>query len=294
MKVAIIGAGEIGSVLAIELSRNNQVGVWDRNPKKTTKYKKLEKLLPTSDLAVFCVPSWALPEVLKKCQPFIKKKLVVAAVSKGMEKDGTLPYEGLKNIFAQDKYAIIAGPMLAEEIRAGKSGLGVAASADGKAARIVAKAFAGSRVKFEVTDDIRGVAVASVLKNIYSLALGMADCLRLGNNVKGWMVNKIYSEMKFITGKLNGKQETADGLAGLGDLIATGFSSYSKNHSAGQELVRFGHCRLASEGLVSVGPMANKMRNHLPKLPLLSALKKIVKDKADARQAILDYIKNNT
>jgi glycerol-3-phosphate dehydrogenase (NAD(P)+) len=294
MKIAIIGAGEIGSVLALELSRSNQVGVWDRNPKKTTKYKSLEKLLPASELAIFCVPSWALPEVLKKCKPFLKKKLVAAAISKGMEPDGSLPYETLKKYFTDDKFAIIAGPMLAEEIRAGKSGLGVAASMDTKAAKFVAKAFTGSRVKFEVTNDVRGVAVTAVLKNIYSLALGMADCLRLGNNVKGWMVNKIYSEMRYIVGKMNGRLETADGLAGLGDLIATGFSSYSKNHAAGQELVRFGYCKIASEGLVSIKPMANKMRNHLNNLALLHVLNNIVTDKRDARQAILDYIKKNS
>src|SRR3989338_844635 len=83
------------------------------------------------------------------------------------------------------------------------------------------------------TSDVRGVAVAGVLKNIYALGLGIAHALGWGENQKGWFVSRALREMARAAELLGGTRETMLGIAGLGDLVATGFSPHSHNRTTG-------------------------------------------------------------
>jgi len=65
------------------------------------------------------------------------------------------------------------------------------------------------------------------LKNIYALLLGMADGLGTTDNRKGYLTAKATNEMADIIEILGAKKETAFSVAGLGDLVATGFSECS-------------------------------------------------------------------
>jgi glycerol-3-phosphate dehydrogenase (NAD(P)+) len=81
----------------------------------------------------------------------------------------------------------------------------------------------------EYSDDLIGVEVCAATKNIYSMLIGASEGLSSEEqsddikkkyylNTAASLVYKAVSEMKNLTKKLNGKPETAYGLAGLGDL----------------------------------------------------------------------------
>ena len=84
----------------------------------------------------------------------------------------------------------------------------------------------------EYSDDLIGVEVCAATKNIYSMLIGASEGLSskfLSDDIKNkYYLNtaaslayKAVSEMKNLTKKLNGKEKTAYGLAGLGDLYVS-------------------------------------------------------------------------
>jgi len=87
-----------------------------------------------------------------------------------------------------------------------------------------------------ISDDIVGVELCGALKNVIAVGAGIMDGLELGNNAKAAFITLGWKDVVALGGALGAKQDTFYGLAGLGDLIATGNSSLSRNHYVGYEL----------------------------------------------------------
>jgi glycerol-3-phosphate dehydrogenase (NAD(P)+) len=131
--------------------------------------------------------------------------------------------------------------------------------------------------------DMRGVALAGVLKNIYAIGLGIADGLQWGDNKKSRLVTQAIEEMAIIMQALGGKKESAFGGAGLGDLVATGYSPYSRNRRVGYELVKTRVCCLESEGSRALSVFASIARRQNLSLPFLAVLEVILIKNKDAK-----------
>jgi len=296
-KIVIIGAGEIGLALGrILRAKEYSVKFWDKEPRVLESLggepANLPEVVPEADVLFLCVPSWALRQALLFATPYLSKHTVVVAVSKGIE-GGSLKTmdEILKMVLSKTQsFALLSGPMLSEEI--GESGFGAAvlATKSPKVGKLLTEIFAETNLSIEVSDDLRGVALSGVLKNIYAIALGMTTGLSLGENARGAVTVRALEEMKKIVSVLKGKQETVLGTAGLGDLVATGFSAYSKDHEAGISLVKgkepAGYC----EGLMSLPSVVNLLGEKYKKFLLLSSLSEVTRGElspAEAFQKIL-------
>ena len=97
----------------------------------------------------------------------------------------------------------------------------------------------------EYSDDLIGVEVCAATKNIYSILIGASEGLSSNNlsneikkkyflNTAASLAYKAISEMKVLSKRLNGKEETAYGLAGLGDLYVS--SAGGRNSKMGYYL----------------------------------------------------------
>lgn len=249
--VLIIGGGEIGIAIykLISKKKDLRVVIWDRRKKKSTTRLSLEELLPKSDFIFFCIPSWAVPEVLIKIHKLIGKQTVLVVLSKGMLKSGVTLDVFLSGFSSQ--YAFLGGPMLAEELLAGKAGFGILGSPNIKIFQKVARLFEKSALQLEYSDDVKGIVLSGILKNIYAIALGIADGMKMGCNFKGWLTKTILEEMREIVAMLGGQEKTVYTTAGLGDLVATGFSSYSTNFMVGRKLAASSKTTINSEGVRS-------------------------------------------
>jgi glycerol-3-phosphate dehydrogenase (NAD(P)+) len=98
-----------------------------------------------------------------------------------------------------------------------------------------------------------------VLKNIYAVALGVADGLGLSENEKGWIAAVAIKEMEDVAAFLKADPAVVLGAGGVGDLIATGYSEYSRNHGIGAEIARTGICKLQGEGIASLPPLLRRI-----------------------------------
>jgi len=289
--VVIIGAGEIGLSLGrILRTKDLAVRFWDKNSKTIEalggEEQGLPEIIPSAGVIFLCVPSWSVREALIYITPYLNKQTILVAVSKGIEV-GTL--KTIDQIISSQlpksqPWALLSGMMLAEEIREGLFGGAVVASNKSSTSQEIINLFSSTNLYLEKTNDLHGAALCGVLKNVYSLVLGISYGLNLGENARGFLAVKSLTEMKKIISLLGGKQETVLGLAGLGDFIATGLSNFSKNHQAGIALTKNKIPPIQSEGLNSLSSLIILLGTKYKKFPLLCSLYEIVQGNLDTEE----------
>ncbi|MHB9019716.1 MAG: NAD(P)H-dependent glycerol-3-phosphate dehydrogenase [Minisyncoccota bacterium] len=291
-KIAIIGYGELGR--AIHRSLRNKLDLiietWDKKDQES----KLKGVVSSSEVIFLCVPSWCARVALENIKNYLSKKALVVCLSKGIE-DGTFKTvdQILEEVFdSRQAFAILSGPMLAEELASNKMGFAVLASKKKKDSLVVSDIFSKTNLKVKYSNDLRGVALCGVLKNIYSLGLGICDGLNLGGNTKGKLTLEAIKEMSEIIVYLGGKKASVFSEAGIGDLISTAFSNFSRNREVGETLAKTGICCLESEGYKSVESLINLLDKKYLELPFLAAIKKIVLDNKKPADSFADLISN--
>lgn len=286
-KVAIIGAGNFGQALAHILAGQHEVEVklWDVEATKVPEMLSLEDTVHDADIIFLCVSSWSLRAAADSIRPLVSDQALIISPTKGIEQE-TLKTsdEVLSDVFGGNAHTgLLHGPMLAAEIAQDLPAFAVLAMTDRDSYEVVQSIFSDTTLQLEYSGDIHGVALAGVLKNIYSIGLGMADAMALGSNFRGWFVRVAVREMAQIISAFGGGSETAYTGAGLADLIATGFSPYSRNCQVGHEIVQSGECITVSEGAESLPQMMQLLGRVGISTPLCSGISDIVAGKADGK-----------
>jgi glycerol-3-phosphate dehydrogenase (NAD(P)+) len=297
--VTFIGAGEIGTAVSGQLKTSGAViERWDANPAKVPHQKPLAEIVPGSDFLFLCVPSWHMRSAIASVAPLLKKKTIVVSLAKGIELKSKKTMDRLlaELLPRGQRFCLLSGPMLAEELDLGLMGAAVVASASKDVYPAVSKLFAKSKLHLEYSPDVHGVALCSVLKNVYAMSLGIVTALQMGKNAKGWFMQRIVSEMVGIENVLN-KPKRSDcshitvlGPAGLGDLVCTGFSEYSSNNRVGRELVAGKEITAMSEGFSSLPALLGLLGTNATRFPLLQTMKRIVVGKKDAKKEFLGFV----
>lgn len=287
--IVFIGAGEIGSSIGGILKKKGyNVEWWDADTSRVPSQKQLADIIPSADVLFFCIPSWAHRAAIASCAPYVSKKTIILTVSKGIEKDTqkTIAEVLEEALPSGQPYGLISGPMLAEEMDAEQFGCGVYVTKYTETQAVIAELFHNTVLRIELSEDVRGIAFAGVLKNVYALALGIVEGLSLGDNARGWIVMQALHEASEIIHRLGGSRETAYSAAGLGDLVATGISDFSRNHEEGKKIAQTGVCSATSEGCVSL-PSVIALLGNSADFPLLKTLEHIFTKHADVRENML-------
>lgn len=256
MKIAILGAGVMGTALTIPLSRNNnQINLWGtkydeeaiksiinfrKHPKLSVEIPRLVKVfssnqideaLKDSEIVVIAVSSNAVKSIVEEAAPYISKKAILIIVSKGFEVNDKgevkfLPDIVKEEIKGENPIVSIRGPSIANEVAFETPTMVVFASKNFKAMEKCKKAFETPFYKIYLTKDVIGAELCSSLKNIYAIGLGFCDGLekKTGKsffNTKSALLTLSLIEMAELTKFFGGSKETVYGLAGLGDLDVT-------------------------------------------------------------------------
>ncbi|BCV21481.1 NAD(P)H-dependent glycerol-3-phosphate dehydrogenase [Moorella sp. Hama-1] len=279
-RVAVVGAGSWGTALAILLARKGMhVNLWARRPEQVTALKERREnraylpevglpatITPTADLAVavrevglvvLSVPSHAVRLMARELRPLLPPEVIIVNTAKGLELETkkrlsiVLAEEGL------DRVVVLSGPSHAEEVGRGLPTTVVVAAADREAAEYVQDVFMDPTFRVYTNPDITGVEFGGALKNIIALATGMADGLGLGDNARAALMTRGMAEIARLGVALGGKILTFAGLSGIGDLIVTCTSMYSRNRRAG---ILLGQGQALEEVLAAVGMVVEGVR----------------------------------
>ncbi|MCC7106302.1 MAG: NAD(P)-dependent glycerol-3-phosphate dehydrogenase [Chloroflexi bacterium] len=134
------------------------------------------------------------------------------------------------------RIAALSGPTHAEEVGNGLPTAAVLACPSGSVAAALQAELTSAAFRVYTNPDVIGVEVCASLKNVIALAAGVGDGLGFGDNAKAALITRGLAEMGRLAAALGGQRETASGLAGLGDVVATCTSRHSRNRRAGELL----------------------------------------------------------
>lgn len=297
-KITIVGNGNIGQAIFYLLQKSKnakkyKLEIFDKDIKKNKSKKSLEECVSGADFIFLCIPSWVEEEALKEMSDIIDKNTILVSLSKGINMATKKSVDGLiESDIKNAKYALLSGPMFAEEIKKNMPSFAVLATSDKKNYRKISSLFAGTTLRLEYSKEVHSVAISAVLKNIYTLLFGIIDSFKDSNNLKGFLATKSLYEMSEIMKRLGLKEKVVYEISGLGDFIATAESHYSRNRKVGIEIYKKGKAISKSEGLVSLFPFLKILGKKSKNLPLLSLLERIIISKKDPKKEMEKFFKN--
>jgi len=195
----------------------------------------INEMVSYADYLIFVIPSAFLEEELKKLETSLEGKIIFSAI-KGIVPESSLivgdHFFTNYNIPFKD-IGVITGPCHTEEVALERLSYLTIACADEKKAKVVADALSCEYIKCTTSDDIIGTEYAAMLKNIYALAAGIAHGLGYGDNFQSVLMSNAIREMKRYVKKVHKMKRDINGSAYLGDLLVTGYSTFSRNRMFG-------------------------------------------------------------
>lgn len=288
-EILILGYGEMGHAMQTLLEPFHEVSIWNRSTVDGKDFLPLESLVPKAEIIIFCLPVNAHKDLVKTLLPLMDKSKLCISIAKGLNESGLTAAEIFKKYL--ENFCLIYGPMIAEELCAGKVGFAEFGCSHPTHEATILELYKPTALHLKTTDDITGISWSVILKNVYALAFGMIDELEMSKNVLGFLTVMALDELDTIAESLGGKKGSSFGLAGLGDLIATGSSEDSRHHTLGRRIARGDFSDMRAEGTHTL-LMVEKF-NHFEweEYPLFITIKKIVSQEIEAKSGLESLFK---
>jgi len=259
LKFAVLGGGSWATAIVKMLTENlDEVGWYMRsvyalehlkkqqhNPNYLSSVEfKIDQLKLTNDIneavkdadyLIFAIPSAFLHSELEKLTASLNDKVIFSAIKGIVPETGLIVGEHFHDEYKIpfNNIGVITGPCHAEEVALERLSYLTIASNDEEKAEIMAKNLSSEYIKCKISDDIIGTEYAAVLKNIYSVAAGIAHGLGYGDNFQSVLMSNAIREMKRFIKKVHKMKRNINNSAYLGDLLVTGYSIFSRNRMFG-------------------------------------------------------------
>ena len=263
-RVAIMGSGSWGTAFGMVLADGgSDVVIWGRDPDVASDINDRHRndayhpgialpgrITATTDpwtategasLVVLAVPAQVLRDNLATWGDGIDPDAVLVSLMKGIELGTTKRMSEVIREAAGigvERVAVVSGPNLAREIAERQPAATTVACADEQSARRLQDACTTDYFRPYWTTDVVGTEIGGAVKNVIALANGMAVGMGLGENSQASLITRGLAEMARLGVALGADPLTFQGLAGVGDLVATCQSPLSRNRTFGENLGR--------------------------------------------------------
>jgi glycerol-3-phosphate dehydrogenase (NAD(P)+) len=179
--------------------------------------------------------------------------------------------------------AALTGPNLAREIMAGQAAASVIATHDMGVAAALQSVLRHRLFRVYRNHDVVGCEIGGALKNVVAIAAGVGEGLGVGDNTRAGVITRGLAELTRLGTAMGAEPQTLSGLAGMGDLVATCMSPYSRNRTVGELLGRgqpleeiLAGMRMVAEG-VSTARIARSLADRYQvELPICAEIHKVV------------------
>lgn len=318
-KIFVLGAGCWGSTLAYLYSKKGiNVTLWEpieelksfldkyrhprffdfiRLPNDVKITNKIEDIKDFK-LVLVVVPSKYLIETLKKLKATgfnFKDKIFVSCI-KGFDIHSLKrPSEVIRDFLNlnEDNIFVLSGPSHAEEVALRKPTAVVLASKNEKFLVKLQYILNTNNFRIYAATDIIGVELGGALKNIYAIACGVCDGLNLGNNAKASLITRSLKEIITLGEIFKAEKKTFYGLSGLGDLLTTAYSNYSRNRNFGEYIVKTKSIQKAIkkvkttiEGYYTVKVVYKLSKIHSLNLPIAEEVYNIIYNNKSPKESV--------
>lgn len=259
-KFTVLGAGTWGVALANMLANmSHEVTVWsiieqeviDLDQKRSHIHlpgcqinknivftNSLENAVKNAEFIIFATPSIFVRSTARSLKGKVNENQIFISVAKGIEEVTSFTMsEIIKDELGQNyKVVALSGPTHAEEVAIGLPTLIVSACEDIEIANLVRNTINNEVMRVYSNVDIKGVEIAGALKNIIALASGMSEGMGFGDNATAAIVTRGLLEISRLGQAMGCDVNTFYGLTGIGDIVVTATSKFSRNHNAGKLL----------------------------------------------------------
>jgi len=193
-------------------------------------------------VVILALPCQKTPDWIQEHKDIIPDDILLVSTAKGLylptqQLIGHAILDALNR--ASQPLCFLSGPSFAEEIVKGYPTAVVVASDQlylaSKVQRIMSD---GKTFRVYTSQDPIGVQLGGALKNPLAVGAGMIAGLGYGTNTLSAVVTRAKRELSGLCVAMGGQEETIAGLAGIGDLMLTCFSSQSRNQRCGQRLIK--------------------------------------------------------
>jgi glycerol-3-phosphate dehydrogenase (NAD(P)+) len=294
-RVLILGYGEMGHAMEFLLSARHDVRIWSLDGVKGHD-STLEDEVAEAQVILFCLPVNPHHEVASRIAPYLAKDGLCLTIAKGLDESGRTAAKVFQRVFAGvQHYGVIYGPMISEEIRMGRYGFADVVLSDAADFQLIHDLFQGNTLICQQANDMHGRSWSVILKNVYAIMFGVADELKLGDNMRGHLMVAAIAELSGIVQSFGGEARTPYSYAGLGDLVATGTSEDSHHHALGRHLVSGDWSDISGEGVHTLQMVEKYQLFDWCAYPLFALVRDIVTapDTLDGRvQAYLKQLRN--
>lgn len=320
--IAVLGDGGWGTTLALLLSRKGfNVTLWGAFadyvkymdvkrvnkrflpgfsiPKAVNITHDLKNTLKLSGLIIFAVPSEHIRKVLGRVKMYgYPRDAIYLSVAKGIEV-GSLKRmsEVIKDELGNVKSAVLSGPTIAHEVAKGVPTTAVVASYDESVRKYLQKVFMTERFRIYTNDDVIGVELGGSLKNVIAIACGISDGLGFGTNTKAALLARGLSEMSRLGLRMGAKVNTFSGISGLGDLVTTCISHYSRNRSVGEQIGKGkslkqikSHMQMVAEGVPTAKSAYALSRKYKVEMPITNEVYSVLYKNKSPLKAVKDLM----
>ena len=326
-KIAVLGAGSWGSVLANLLVGNNEeVMLWSRdseqvvtmnrwhiNPQYMKEFKYSPDLKATDDMEeavrhaeyiLMVIPTKGLREVagnLNKILVKLDQKPLLIHATKGLEQEtykrpSQMLAEEIDEDHRQD-IVVLSGPSHAEDVAIQDMTAVTAACANLTAAERVQKLFSNNFFRVYTNDDVIGAEFGGALKNIIAIGAGALQGLGYKDNARAALITRGLAEIRRLGVAFGANPFTFIGLSGVGDLVVTATSKNSRNWRAGYQLGQgrqledvISNMGMVIEGIYTAKAAYELAQKRNVKMPITEALYRVLYEGEDIETAITNLM----
>ncbi|WP_329806264.1 NAD(P)H-dependent glycerol-3-phosphate dehydrogenase [Flavobacterium facile] len=315
-KFAVIGGGSWATAIAKMLCENQEKIAWYMRSTYALEHLKHQKHNPNylssvafdtdklqltndineaikfADILIFAIPSAFLSGELEKMTESLEGKTIFSAIKGIVPETSLIVGEHFHSKFniPYENIGVITGPCHAEEVALERLSYLTIACSDKVKAKYLAKNVSSYYIKTKTSDDIVGTEYAAVLKNIYSIAAGIAHGLGYGDNFQAVLMSNAIREMKKFIKKVHRMKRNINDSAYLGDLLVTGYSVFSRNRMFGNMIgkgytVKSAQMEMSmiAEGYYAVKSAYNLNLEYKAKTPIVDAVYQILYEGKDAK-----------
>ena len=259
LKVAVLGGGSWATAIVKMLCENLETVGWymrstyaaehinlnkhnpnylssaELHPSQLDLSNDINKVVSNYDILIFAIPSAFLTLELEKLTESLERKIVFSAIKGIVPETGLIVGEHFyeKYNVPYKNIGVITGPCHAEEVAMERLSYLTIACQDEDKAKTVGGWLQSRYIRVKISDDIIGTEYAAMLKNIFSIAAGISHGLGYGYNFQSVLMSNSIREMKRFIKKVHKMKRNINNSAYLGDLLVTGYSTFSRNRMFG-------------------------------------------------------------
>jgi len=254
-KVGIIGAGSLGTALAQITAQNvdevylymrreelaeaiNTTGInneyypntkLEENITATTNYNDLKDC----KIIFLSIPSSAFRLTLSEIEDYVDEDTILVSTAKGIEYPSLKTMGNVINEYFDDGHVSLSGPNFASEMVLNLETVSNIASKNKENAKKVKEVLSTPHFKVKILDDVIGLEICGIVKNINAIANGICEGMNINENARYAVLTKGFKETIKIIESVGGNASTVGEYCGFGDLVLTSTSNESRNHTLG-------------------------------------------------------------